>query len=94
MARMNEGLSRRVSELADIPELALVPVDPDPSRTQTYNEAQAHWAPCGPGWFDSSWLLHRGLEVTELCPVVLLDSVLRELQTQSPPDENVPRVPA
>jgi hypothetical protein len=24
-------------------------------------------APCGPGWFDSSWELVRGLEVTESC---------------------------
>lgn len=94
MARMNEGFCRQTSELADALDWAFAPLDPDPSRAQAVNEEETHWAPCGPGWFDSSWLLHQGLEVTELGSVGLLEVALRALQMQSPPNENALHVPA
>ena len=44
------------------PELALVAIDTRPHR----HEGLARiGAAAGPGWFDSSWDLHRGLEVRE-----------------------------
>ena len=32
-------------------------------------------APAGPGWFESSWMLRRGLEVRELGSLSLQDSL-------------------
>jgi len=44
------------------PELALVAIDTRPHR----DEGAGHFGPvAGPGWFDSSWDLRRGLEVRE-----------------------------
>jgi hypothetical protein len=44
------------------PELALVAIDPRPHR---HEGRERIGAGAGPGWFDSSWDLHRGLEVSE-----------------------------
>jgi hypothetical protein len=41
------------------PELSLVPIAATPAQ----RDARAH--PVGPGWFESSWDLQRGLEVRE-----------------------------
>ncbi len=51
-------------------ELSLSPIEPVASRGPA--ERAAHR---GPGWFDSSWDLHRGCEVREGLPA---DSTLRE----------------
>lgn len=40
--------------------------------------AEPSWAPAGPGWFDSSWQLRRGLEVREIESLDLLESVFRD----------------
>jgi hypothetical protein len=92
MARMNEGFSRHVQQETVAPDWSLVPISDQPPPSA--NNTDPRWAPQGPGWFDSSWLLRQGLEVTELCSVGLLDSVLRALQMQSPPNESVHHVPA
>ena len=42
------------------PELALVALQPTPRH-----DPIAGFAPAGPGWFDSSWELRRGLDVRE-----------------------------
>jgi len=44
------------------PELALVAIDTRPHR---HEGCERVGAAAGPGWFDSSWDLHRGLEVRE-----------------------------
>jgi hypothetical protein len=44
------------------PELALVAIDTRPHR---HEGCERIGAAVGPGWFDSSWDLHRGLEVRE-----------------------------
>ena len=44
------------------PELALVAIDTLPYRDEGRERIGAV---AGPGWFDSSWDLHRGLEVRE-----------------------------
>ena len=44
------------------PELALVAIDTRPHR---HEGGERVGAATGPGWFDSSWDLHRGLEVRE-----------------------------
>ena len=41
-------------------ELALAAIDTTPHRLEG-----GHRGTAGPGWFDSSWELHRGLEVRE-----------------------------
>ena len=43
------------------PELALVAIDTRPHR----DEGEGVGPIAGPGWFDSSWDLRRGLEVRE-----------------------------
>ena len=43
-------------------ELALVAIDNSPQR---HDRGERIDAAAGPGWFDSSWELHRGLEVRE-----------------------------
>lgn len=43
-----------------VPELALVAVQPSPRQ-----DPVACFGAAGPGWFDSSWELQRGLEVRE-----------------------------
>jgi hypothetical protein len=43
-------------------ELALVAIDTRPHR---HEGRERSGAAAGPGWFDSSWDLHRGLEVRE-----------------------------
>ena len=43
-------------------ELALVAVD---TRPHSHEGRERTSAAAGPGWFDSSWDLHRGLEVRE-----------------------------
>jgi hypothetical protein len=94
MARMNEGFSRVSHHDADRPNWALEPLPVSGQYRPSCSPPEAHWAPCGPGWFDSSWLLSQGLEVTELCSLGLLDGALRALQMQSPPSENVHPAPA
>ncbi len=94
MARMNKGFSRPLHQESVTPNWSLVPIPTRDPSTPSGSNAEPHWAPEGPGWFDSSWLLRQGLEVTELCSVVLLDGVLRALQMQSPPNENVHLLPA
>ncbi|MDQ6639793.1 MAG: hypothetical protein M3Z15_09055 [Pseudomonadota bacterium] len=42
-------------------QLALVAIDTALPRPDPGGDARV----CGPGWFDSSWELHRGLEVRE-----------------------------
>jgi hypothetical protein len=42
-------------------ELALVAIDTPPRR----HDRGERIGGAGPGWFDSSWELHRGLEVRE-----------------------------
>jgi hypothetical protein len=49
----------------EFPQLALVPVAALPPPA---GAAAGISAPVGPGWFDSSWDLHRGLEVREGWP--------------------------
>ena len=44
------------------PELALVAIDRVPHRPERREHGTGM---AGPGWFDSSWDLHRGLEVRE-----------------------------
>ena len=44
------------------PELALVAID---TRSHRHEGRERIAAAAGPGWFDSSWDLHRGLEVRE-----------------------------
>jgi len=44
------------------PEFALVAIDTWPHRPEGRERIAAT---AGPGWFDSSWDLHRGLEVRE-----------------------------
>jgi hypothetical protein len=45
------------------PELALVPIDTtSPRRASAASDSRS---PSGPGWWDSSWDLLRGLEVRE-----------------------------
>jgi hypothetical protein len=44
------------------PELALVAID---TRSHRHEGRERIGAAAGPGWFDSSWDLHRGLEVRE-----------------------------
>ena len=44
------------------PELALAAIDTLPHR---HEARESIGAATGPGWFDSSWDLHRGLEVRE-----------------------------
>jgi hypothetical protein len=44
------------------PELSLVAIAARPARPQGSEPAGPG---AGPGWFDSSWELHRGLEVRE-----------------------------
>jgi len=44
------------------PALALAVIDTRPHR---HEERERTGAAAGPGWFDSSWDLHRGLEVRE-----------------------------
>jgi hypothetical protein len=56
--------------LALLDELSLLPVEPAAPRSPA--ERAGHR---GPGWFDSSWELHRGCEVREGLPA---DSTLRE----------------
>lgn len=46
-----------------IPELALAAIDTRPDRHARRERVGP--AAAGPGWFDSSWDLHRGLEVRE-----------------------------
>lgn len=43
-------------------ELGLVAIDTPPHR---HDRGERNGAAAGPGWFDSSWELHRGLEVRE-----------------------------
>ena len=43
-------------------ELALIPIDTPPQR---HARGEQIGAAAGPGWFDSSWELQRGLEVCE-----------------------------
>jgi hypothetical protein len=43
-------------------ELALVAIDIPPHR---HDRGERIGGAAGPGWFDSSWELHRGLEVRE-----------------------------
>jgi len=49
------------------PQLALVTVDSSSRRGAAVATRPQHHAPtsAGPGWFDSSWELSRGLEVKE-----------------------------
>ena len=44
------------------PELALAAIDTLPHR---HEARESIGAATGPGWFESSWDLHRGLEVRE-----------------------------
>jgi hypothetical protein len=92
MARMNNGFSGHWQNKPVVPDWSLVPIS-EPSTTSASN-AEPYWAPQGPGWFDSSWLLRQGLEVTELCSAGLIDGMLRALQTQSLPNENAHPLPA
>ncbi|MFM8899194.1 MAG: hypothetical protein ACKOF9_04490 [Burkholderiales bacterium] len=94
MARMNDGLSRASSRTCDIPDWALLPIEPRQEVADHREQMDLNWAPAGPGWFDSSWLLRQGLEVTELCSLNLLEDWLKALQTQSLPTENVRLLPA
>ncbi len=94
MARMNEGISRSLGHEGTTPNWSLVPITTNDQPAPPNSHAEPHWAPSGPGWFDSSWLLRQGLEVTELCSVVVNDGVLRALQMQSPPNENALHAPA
>ncbi len=94
MARMNEGFSRHLPQESVVPNWSLVPIPTSDQSTPSGSIVEPHWAPEGPGWFDSSWLLRQGLEVTELCSVGLLEGALRALQMQSPPNENVHPLPA
>ena len=88
MASMDEDFSGSVQQEAVAQDWSLVPISDQPPPSE--RNPDPHWAPQGPGWFDSSWLLRQGLEVTELCSVGLL----RALQMQSPPNENVHHAPA
>jgi hypothetical protein len=94
MAHMNEGFSRCFQYESTTAGWSLLPLGANGESALPARTNESDWAPAGPGWFDSSWLLHQGLEVTELCSVSLLDSVLRALQMQSPPNENVHPLPA
>lgn len=69
MARMNEGFPEQWQDDGGVNGWSLVPMDHGTSPVDS--NAEVHWAPQGPGWFDSSWLLRQGLEVTELCSVAL-----------------------
>lgn len=94
MARMNEGFSKASPGACDVPNWALLPIEPREEAADRRQQIEPNWAPAGPGWFDSSWLLRQGLEVTELCSLNLLEDLLRALQMQSPPNENAHLLPA
>lgn len=95
MARMTDGVSRPQATASSAPDWGLAPLERRIKPTSGSEDShELDWAPAGPGWHDSSWLLRQGLEVTEHRSVSLLESVFRALQMQSPPNENVLRVPA
>jgi hypothetical protein len=94
MARMNEGFAKPSPQARDVPDWTLLPIEPRQDTVDRCHLVEANWAPAGPGWFDSSWLLRQGLEVTEIRSASLLENVLKALQMQSPPDENVLHAPA
>jgi hypothetical protein len=91
MARMNDGAAMPVAQL-NPPAWSLEPIAENPSavkETPVRPPAAAgasdwqNWAPAGPGWHDSSWLLRQGLEVTEHRSPSVLENLLRALQRQS-----------
>ena len=101
MARMTDGVFRRDEPQGAEPEWRLVPLssgrecaDRDADAGDGCASCAASWAPVGPGWHDSSWLLRRGLEVTELRYGSLFEGMLKALQTQSRPSESVLHAPA
>jgi hypothetical protein len=53
---------RRLAMAQDFQQLALVPVA---AKSPAPRSEARVCAPAGPGWFDSSWDLRRGLEVRE-----------------------------
>ena len=65
-------------------ELTLVPIDTGPSRRDSHRSEGRSAA--GPGWWDSSWDLLRGLEVREddWEPVGSYRASLTALATVSP----------
>lgn len=98
MARMTDGVFRPDEPGAHPREWSLEPMEAaSPGSTgQDAGAVDPHmpaWAPMGPGWHDSSWLLRRGLVVTELRYGSLLEGVLKALQTQSRPDESALHAP-
>lgn len=95
MARMTDGVSRPQAAPCTAPDWGLAPLERRiKPKCRGEGSDEFDWAPAGPGWHDSSWLLRHGLEVTEHRSVSLLESVFRALQMQSPPNENVLRAPA
>jgi hypothetical protein len=72
MARMNEGFSRHLHRASEMPNWSPLPIPThDQPPPPVAGKSESHWAPQGPGWFDSSWLLRQGLEVTALGAGVL-----------------------
>jgi hypothetical protein len=95
MARMTDGVSKPQSTASLAPDWGLAPLERRIKPNSGGGDAhELDWAPAGPGWHDSSWLLRQGLEVTEHRSASLLESVFRALQMQSPPNESALRVPA
>jgi hypothetical protein len=95
MARMTDGVSRPQAAASTAPDWGLAPLERRINLSGRGGQSQElDWAPAGPGWHDSSWLLRQGLEVTEHRSASLLESVFRALQMQSLPNENVLRAPA
>ena len=71
MARMTDGVFRPDEPGPHPREWSLEPMEALPPRNTGRDAAGVDphvpdWAPMGPGWHDSSWLLRRGLGVTEL----------------------------
>lgn len=92
MARMTNGVPAHPPAIGAEPAWSVAAlVRRDDRRT---GAEEPDWSPAGPGWHDSSWLLRRGLVVTEHRSAHLLASVLRAPQTQSPPSESVHHAPA
>ncbi len=99
MARMTDGVFRPDEPGPHPREWSLEPMEALPPRNTGRDAAGVDphvpaWAPMGPGWHDSSWLLRRGLVVTELRYGSQLEAMLKALQTQSRPDESALHAPA
>ena len=73
----DEALWRPALHPVGSPALSLVSASH--SVGQSNEELSRHagptWAPAGPGWFESSWILRRGLEVREIESHSLLEHV-------------------